>query len=115
MSIRMSPFKELYGYDAPYFLDLAFWESRAPKAKYWLQENHDILRVLKENFQTVQNKQKMYADRYRVEHNFEVGDLVFLILHPYRQSSLKKSGAEEVESLLLWTLQSDQESWGGSI
>jgi hypothetical protein len=39
----------------------------------------------------------MYADRHRVEHNFEVGDLVFLRLHPYRQSSLKKSGVEKLK------------------
>ena len=36
ISIRMSPFRALYGYDAPSFLDLEFGESRAPKAKYWL-------------------------------------------------------------------------------
>jgi hypothetical protein len=39
----------------------------------------------------------MYADRHRVECNFEVGDLVFLRLQPYRQSSLKKSGAEKLK------------------
>jgi hypothetical protein len=32
-----------------------------------------------------------------VEHSFEVGDLIFLRLHPYRQSSLKKSGAEKLK------------------
>jgi hypothetical protein len=82
--IGMSPFKALYGYDAPSFVDLAFGESRAPKAKDWLQESQDILRVLKENLQVAQNQQKMYADRHRVERNFEVGDLVFLRLQPYK-------------------------------
>jgi hypothetical protein len=49
MSIRRSPFRALYGYDAPSFVDLAFGERRAPKAKDWLQESRDILRILKEN------------------------------------------------------------------
>jgi hypothetical protein len=97
MSIRMSPFRALYGYDAPSFVYLVFGESKAPKAKYWLQESQDILRVLRENLQVAQNQQKMYADRHWVEHNFEVGDLVFLRLHPYQQSSLKKSGAEKLK------------------
>jgi hypothetical protein len=44
-----------------------------------------------------QNQQKIYADRHRVERTFEVGDLVFLRLQPYRQSSLKKSGAEKLK------------------
>jgi hypothetical protein len=32
-----------------------------------------------------------------VEHNFEVGDLVFLRLQPYKQLSLKKSGTEKLK------------------
>jgi hypothetical protein len=32
-----------------------------------------------------------------VEHSFEVGDLVFLRLQPYRQSSLKKNGTEKLQ------------------
>ena len=36
MSIGMIPFRELYGYVALSFVDLAFGESRAPKAKEWL-------------------------------------------------------------------------------
>jgi hypothetical protein len=53
--------------------------------------------LLKENLQTAQNRQKISADRHRIERNFEVGDLVFLRLRPYRQSSLKKSGAEKLK------------------
>jgi hypothetical protein len=44
-----------------------------------------------------QNRQKISADKHRIEHNFEFGDLVFLRLQPYRQSSLKKSGAEKLK------------------
>jgi hypothetical protein len=47
--------------------------------------------------QAAQNQQKVYADRHRVERSFEVGDLVFLRLQPYRQSSLKRSGAEKLK------------------
>jgi hypothetical protein len=93
----MTPFRALYGYDAPSFVDLEFGDNRAPKAKDWIQESQDILKALKDNLQMTQNQQNLYADRHRVEHTFEVGDLVFLRLQPYRQSSLKKSGVENIK------------------
>jgi hypothetical protein len=54
--------------------------------------------LLKENLQTAQNQQKMWVDRHRIERIFEVGDLDFLRLQPYRQSSLKKSGVEKLKT-----------------
>jgi hypothetical protein len=33
VSISMTPFQALYGYDSPTLVDLVFGESRAPKAK----------------------------------------------------------------------------------
>jgi hypothetical protein len=39
----------------------------------------------------------MYANIHRVEHNFEVGYLIFLRLQPYRQSLLKKSSVEKIK------------------
>ena len=38
MSIWMTPFKALYGYEALSFADLAFGDNRAPKAKDWVQD-----------------------------------------------------------------------------
>jgi hypothetical protein len=53
---------------------------------------------LKENLQTMKNRQKISADKHMIERSFEVGDLVFLRLQPYRQSSLKKSGTEKLKA-----------------
>jgi hypothetical protein len=36
MSIDMTPFQALYGYDAPSFVDLEFGDRRDPKAKDWI-------------------------------------------------------------------------------
>lgn len=96
MSIGMSPFRALYRYDAPSFVEMAFGESRAPKAKDWIQESQDILKAIKDNPVMAQNQQKIYADKHRVECSFEIGDMVYLRLQPHRQSSLKKSGAEKL-------------------
>jgi exosome complex RNA-binding protein Rrp4 len=95
----MKPFQALYGYDVPTLVDFVFGERRTPKAKDWIIESQDILNLLKENLQMMQNQQKISADRHRIERNFEVGDLVFLRLQPYRQSSLKKSGAENLKPI----------------
>ena len=38
MSVGMSPFKELYGYDALSFVDMIFGDSIAPKSKDWVEE-----------------------------------------------------------------------------
>ncbi|XP_059070530.1 uncharacterized protein LOC131860172 [Cryptomeria japonica] len=93
----MTPFKALYGYDALSFIDLAFDQSNVPKSRDILQECQDIMKALKENLQCAQNQQKMYADKKRVERHFEIGDLVYLKLQPYKQSSLKHSGAEKLK------------------
>jgi hypothetical protein len=99
MSIGMTPFQALYGYDAPTLVDLVFEESRAPKAKDWIIESQEILKLFKENLQMMKNRQKISADRHRIERIFEVEYLVFLRLQPYRQSSLKKSGAKKLKPI----------------
>ena len=97
LSIRMTPFMALYGYEAPNFVDLIFGDCKAQKAKDWLQDNQDILRALKDNLQMAQNQLKIFADKHRIDRVFQVGDLVYLRLHPYRQYSLKKNGAAKLQ------------------
>ncbi|XP_057861872.1 uncharacterized protein LOC131070380 [Cryptomeria japonica] len=72
-------------------------DSRAPLTQDWLQESQDILKAFKENIQQAQNQQKLYANHHRIERSFEVGEMVFLRLQPYRQSSLKMSGAKKLK------------------
>jgi len=97
ISIKMTPFKALYGYDAPSLTDMLIVDNKVPKAKDFIQQHHDILKSLKENIHMAQNRQKRFADQHRTECTFEVGDMVYLRLQPYRQSSLKKSGAEKLK------------------
>ncbi|XP_057831009.1 uncharacterized protein LOC131041810 [Cryptomeria japonica] len=62
-----------------------------------VQQCQDILRALKNNLQIAQNQQKLYVDQQRIERTFEIGDMVYLRLQPFRQSTLKKSGAEKLK------------------
>jgi hypothetical protein len=92
MSIGMSPFRALYNYDPLTFVEIVFGDSRAPMVHDWIQKSQDILRELKYHLHRAQNQQKIQADKHRVEHTFEVGDLVYLRLQPYRQASIKRNG-----------------------
>ena len=89
MSIGISSFQELYGYAALSFVDTNFGDNRATLAKDWIQGCQDILRALKDNLQTTQNQQKLYANQQRIEIFFEVGNVVYLCLQPYIQFTLK--------------------------
>jgi hypothetical protein len=51
MSIGMTPFQALYRYDAATLVDLVFGKRRDPKAKDWIIESQEILKLLKENLQ----------------------------------------------------------------
>ena len=93
----MSTFREFSGYNALTFSDMIFGDSRAPKAKDWVEESQEILKLLKDNLQVVQNQQKQYADKHREERTFQVYDFVYLSLHPYKQTSLERNGAEKIK------------------
>lgn len=55
------------------------------------------MKTLKENLHQAQNQKKLYADKNHVERSFEEGDMVFLRLQPYKQSTIKLSGAEKLK------------------
>jgi hypothetical protein len=96
-SIGMSSFRALYSYDPLSFVEISFGDSRAPMVQDWIQKSQDILKELKDHLQRAHNQQKVQADKHRVDHTFEVGDLVYLRLQPYRQASIKRSGAKKLQ------------------
>jgi hypothetical protein len=97
MSIGMSPFKDLYSYDPLSFVEIAFGDSRAPMVQDWIQQSQDIIKELKDHLQRAHNQQKVQANKHKVDCTFEVDDLVYLRLQPYRQASIKRSGAEKLQ------------------
>ena len=97
MSIGMPPFYALYGYDALSFVDLVLSDNRVPASSDFVKKSQDIIRSLKDNLQHAQNQQKLYFDRKRIERSFEMRDLVFVRLQPYKKSNLKRSGAKKLK------------------
>ena len=72
---------------------MIFGYIRAPKAKYWVEQSQEILKLLKDNLSVAQNQQKQYAYRHREERTFQVNDLVYLRFQQYKKTSLKNNGA----------------------
>jgi hypothetical protein len=63
-----------------------------------VEESRRILQSAKENLQSAQNQQKIYADRHRVEHSFEVGRLGFPAVTAIPTVLLQEERSREIEA-----------------
>jgi hypothetical protein len=66
-------------------------KSKVQAVEYHIENQQQILQILKDNLTMAQNRMKQQADQHRSERSFEVGDWVFLRLQPYKQMSLKQA------------------------
>ena len=84
----MTPFQLLYGYLPP------LQECYVPVNTYvavvedMLQQRNIMIQLAKDNLEVAHERMKNYADKKRTYRSFDVGDWVYLILQPYRQSSV---------------------------
>jgi uncharacterized protein YutD len=56
-----------------------------------IENQQQILQLLKDNLAMAQNHMKQQVDKHHRETSFEVGDWVFLRLQPYKHMSLKQA------------------------
>lgn len=87
-SLKMSPFQALYGYLPPQVSELSVPGHIASDAATTLFDKETILKQLKKNLQDAQVRMKMYADKNRSDREFQVGDMVYLKMQPYRETAL---------------------------
>lgn len=89
-SLGKTPFEVLYG-QKPRHLGIDVVESCAvPDLQMWLKDRKLMVQLLQQHLARVQLRQKQQADKNRTERSFLVGDMVFLKIQPYVQSSLQK-------------------------
>jgi hypothetical protein len=88
---KMTPFMALYGYHPPSITSSLKEKSKVQAVEDHIENQQQILQILKDNLTMVQNRMKQQADQHRSERSFEVGDWVFLRLQPYKQMSLKQA------------------------
>nr|XP_016489435.1 PREDICTED: uncharacterized protein LOC107809347 [Nicotiana tabacum] len=63
-------------------------ETVIPAAEDTVTHRQQMQQLLKDNLTKAQEMMKYYADKRRTNREFQVGDLVYLKLQPYRQTSL---------------------------
>jgi hypothetical protein len=78
----------LYGYAPKHFGIPEAPATSVPGIDTWLQECQLMTDLLKQHLNRACVRMKNQADKERSERDFMVGDLVFLKLQPYVQSSL---------------------------
>ncbi|XP_059068178.1 uncharacterized protein LOC131858748 [Cryptomeria japonica] len=70
---------------------------QSPSSQRFVVAKSRHLEIFEEQLADCSESAEIYADQRRVERSFEVGDMVYLRLQPYRQSNPKKSGAEKLK------------------
>ncbi|WVZ88094.1 hypothetical protein U9M48_034647 [Paspalum notatum var. saurae] len=86
-----SPFEALYGSPPKHFgiSSLDVLPDQAPlELSQWLQERRLMEQLVQQHLTRSKNRMKKQADKHRSERSFAVGDMVFVKLQPYVQSSL---------------------------
>ena len=87
-SVKLTPFKALYGYHPPRVLDYVAGTTEVGIVDLMLKNRQQRLTLLKHNLYVAQERMKWYAKRKRVDTSFLLGDWVYLRLQPYKQASV---------------------------
>ncbi|WVZ94848.1 hypothetical protein U9M48_040685, partial [Paspalum notatum var. saurae] len=87
-AVGRSPFEALYGYTPRHFGVAADSAVTAPDLVSWLQDRRLMTGLVQQHLARAKNRMKKQTDKKHSERNFQVGDMVFLKLQPYVQSSL---------------------------
>jgi hypothetical protein len=87
-SIGMTPFKAVYGRDAPALIKYEVCHNDQPGLQELLLNRDKILEQLKQNLAKARANMKKYADKKRRPLEFQLGDMVLVKLQPYRQHSV---------------------------
>lgn len=87
-SLGRTPFEVIYGHLPREFGIDQVEECSVPDLTTWLHEREVMLQHLQQQLKHAQDRMKKHADKHRTDREFEVGDLVFLKLQPFIQTSI---------------------------
>jgi hypothetical protein len=85
-SLKCIPFEALYGYKPPLIFEILI-PGPDIAATEFLQQKQTMISRLRHNLIQAQERMKKFADNKRTERKFEVGDMVYLRLQPFRHNA----------------------------
>lgn len=87
-AIGCSPFEALYGHPPRHFGVSAIDSVSVPELSVWLQDRLVMTDLILQHLSRSKERMKRQADKKRSKRQFHVGDMVFLKMQPYVQSTL---------------------------
>jgi hypothetical protein len=87
-ALGFSPFEVLYGYAPRHFGVESSAVCPIPSLQEWIEEKKVMMDLVKQHLARAQLRMKVQADKKRSERSFQIGDMVYVRLQPYVQSSL---------------------------
>jgi len=83
-SLNITPFQALYGFPPPMVAEVVLPDCPDDNARELLQNRQLATQLIRDNLIKAQSRIKQQADKHKTERVFEVGDMVYLKLQPYR-------------------------------
>jgi len=87
-TLQNAPFEVLYGHPPRHFGISNLQACSVPELEQWLTERDLLTKVVQQQLIRTQQRMKAQADKGRSEREFAVGNMVYLKLQPYIQSSV---------------------------
>nr|KYP48389.1 Retrotransposable element Tf2 [Cajanus cajan] len=87
-AIKATPYEIMYGQPPPAYLPYLPGESKIELVDRSLSKREEMLKLLKFHLKRAQERMKQLADQHRRDKQYQIGDLVYVKLHPYRQVSV---------------------------
>jgi ribosomal protein L21E len=87
-ALGKTPFQVLYGYTPRHLGISNLQSSTPPDLAGWLQFREETTTLLHHHLLRAQQRMKAQEDKHRSEREFQVGDMVYVKLQPYTQTSI---------------------------
>nr|GFB09589.1 Ty3/gypsy retrotransposon protein [Tanacetum cinerariifolium] len=99
-AIEMAPFQALYGHPPPSIPHYTLGSSQVASIDSTLMEHQRLISLLKETLKRTRQRMTEQANKHRMEKEFAIGDMVYLRLRIYRQTSVAKRDVQKLKSIL---------------